>query len=480
MTTYPTTTDCGATAVVRTHRRAAWIAGVVIAAGCASTSAPEFERPDVPTKTNWSADLGEEWSLELDWWRRFGDPYLEQLIATAIERNAELSVIAARSGVARAYVRRAEASLLPTVAAGARQSSVATDGTPKVDVSEYGIGSELSWEIDVWGKARRGVEAQEAAYQSSLADWRAAHLALVGDVATAYLQLRLIDEQVDRQQQAIQRGEEILSIYNDMHAEGLIAQTDPLRQESELNALRAGLIDLERSRQLAVNGLSTLVGEPAGNIVIPDTTEFFDISPVDVPAGLPSEILSRRPDLVAAEYRLLQAVNLNAQARLAQLPSIGLTSVGGTAAYNPTELFRTLTGTIGSFVRFPVFDPNVRARIRVSDAQIEVAETEYRAAVFRAFEEVENALTNVSKRKERNAELLKRIDNLAEAQQQLSDRTRLGLASYLDLLEGQRSLLNAQQDFLLNRWQTLIDTVTLFKAVGGGWPPEQVGAQTIG
>ena len=128
-------------------------------------------------------------------------------------------------------------------------------------------------------------------------------------------------------------------------------------------------------------------------------------------------------------------------------------------------------------IRFPVFDPAVRARIRVSEAQVYVAEEQYRVVVIRAFEEVENALTNVSKRREQSTELADRVTTLVKAEQDVREMLDRGLVSYLYMLEGQRSLLDAEQQYLRNRWQILMDTVTLFKAVGGGWPPEQVGSR---
>lgn len=456
--------------------RTGLIASAAVLSACASLKGTEFKTPTVPEKTGWSRELSAEWAIEAEWWRRFGDPYLDELVQNAVDGNADLQVLAGRSEVAKAYISQAQAGLFPSIAAGTSTGTTMVGKSPSIERTQFGTGAEMSWEIDVWGKARKGIAAQKAAYQSSLADWRAGRLALVSDVAIAYLQLRLLDEQIVRQEQAIERNNEILKIYTDMHNQGLRPETDVLRQNAELNAQRAGLIDLRRSRELAVNGLATLLGTPAGNLQIPNTASLMDIEPVPVPAGLPSEILARRPDIVAAEYRLLQSCNLESQARLAQLPAIGLTGIGGTAAYDLDDMFRTYTGGLSSFVRFPVFDASVRAQIRVSEAQVSVAEDEYRAIVVRAFEEVENALTNVFRRKEQSLELENRTISLSLAEESVKAQLDLGLVSYLDMLEGQRSLLDAEQQMLANRWQILIDTVTLYKAVGGGWPREQIGS----
>lgn len=453
--------------------------GIVLALllpACSSLTTPEYQTPEVPAKTNWSRDIGDERSIEADWWRRFGDSNLEELVQKAVDDNVDLSVLASRSDVAKAYISQAQAGLFPAISAGTATSTTVAGQSPSIDATQYGTGAEMSWEIDIWGKTRKGVAAQEASYRATLADWRAGHLALVSDVAIAYMQLRLLDEQIARQQQSIGRGEEVLSIYTEMHAQGLASQTNVLQQRAELSRQKASLIDLQTSRELTVNGLATLVGIPAGNLRVPDTGSLMGIEPVPVPAGLPSEILARRPDIVAAEYRLLQACELEGQARLAQLPSVGLTGVGGTAALDLGDVVKTWTGGLSSFVRFPVFDANVRAQIRVSDAQVTVAEDEYRAIVMQAFEEVENALTSVSGRKKQSVELENRTASLELAEQDMQAQLELGLVSYLDVLEGQRSLLDAEQQQLMNRWQILMDTVALYRALGGGWPKEEVGA----
>jgi multidrug efflux system outer membrane protein len=449
---------------------------LLLLSSCSSLKTPEYGTPEVPAKTQWTEDMGEEWSVEIDWWRRFGDPYIEQLVQTAVDGNADLRVLASRSEIANAYISQARSGLFPTLAMGTSSSTSFADSSPSTNVTQYNAGAEMSWELDIWGKTRKGVAAQKAAYQASLSDWRAGHLSLVSDVANAYLQLRLLDEQIVRQQQSIGRGGEILSIYTEMHEQGLVAQTSVLQQSAELSRQKVSLIDLRTSRELTVNGLATLVGIPAGNLQIPDTGSLMGIQPVAVPAGLPSEILVRRPDIVAAEYRLLQACELEGQARLAQLPSVGLTGVGGTAALDLGDIVKTWSGGLSAFVRFPVFDANVRAQIRVSDAQVTAAEDEYRAVVMRAFEEVENALTSVSGRKLQSVELERRNASLERAETDVQAQLELGLVSYLYVLEGQRSLLDAEQQLIINRWQILMDTVALYKAVGGGWPKEEVGA----
>ncbi len=450
---------------------------LVTSLGCASmTQTPVYERPEVPiTKRDWSVELAQERRIDLKWWQAFGDPLLDELMERAIEQNLDLQVLAARMEVAGASIESARARLLPVFNAGTRVDSRDISGATDLGTSnKLGTGSEMVWELDVWGKARKGVAASKASLAASEAEWRAGYLVMAGAVADAYFQVRQSDQQISRQQAAIDAAKQILDVQRDMHKRGMIPRTELSQQEAELNSLRAQKLELERVRALSVNALATVTGVAAGDFQIPSTLEYPELQVVAVPAGLPSDMLSRRPDLVAAEYRLLQAVELEGQARLARLPTIGLTGLGGSASYGLSNLLQTWTAGLSNVVQFPVFDPNIRARLRVSEAQVAVAEAEYRVAVMRAFEEVENVLINLQSRMRQRQELTARERRLQSVQEQLDAQLRMGLISQLELLEQQRSLLAAEQAVLANRWQLLVDNVSLFKAVGGGWEEDIV------
>jgi outer membrane protein TolC len=194
----------------------------------------------------------------------------------------------------------------------------------------------------------------------------------------------------------------------------------------------------------------------------------------EVPGGLPSQLLKRRPDIVAAEYRVLETYDLTGQAKLAQLPSISLTGRGGTSSFALTDLLKSFTFGLLPSINFPIFDPGVKARIKTSEAQAKVTEQEYRRTVMGAFEEVENSLVNLDAHKKQRAELQQQVDQLRTVAQQSDAQLREGVASQLEVFEVERSLLSAQLALLANHQQILSDTVTLYKALGGGWPPEEV------
>jgi NodT family efflux transporter outer membrane factor (OMF) lipoprotein len=466
----------------RHHPRPAYRIGAALTlacwlAGCTGLGGPEYQRPDVAAKDSWSQPQGvtvsAEATIQPDWWTGFGDPYLNQLIERAIADNIDIRILAARSGVAQAGIDQASAGLLPTLTGGAGTDTSKVTGSPQS--TKYSTGAEASWELDIWGKVRKGVDAQEAEYQASEADWRAGYLTLVSQVGSAYFQIRQFDEQMETQRETIERNREILAMYQGMYQEGLVPNTQVLQQQAEINRLQNQLLELQRLRKLTENSLATLLGMSADTLHVPRAALRRAVAPLEVPAGLPSDLLARRPDIIAAEYRVLRAYNLEGQARLARLPSLSLTGRAGKAAFSLADLLDTTTLGLSSLLSFPIFDPNVRARIKVSEAQTQVVEEEYRRTVITAFEEVENALTNLAARNAQQQELASRREKLTVVSDQVYAQLDEGLVSQLEVFEVERSLLDSEQQMLANHWQILTDTITLYKALGGGWPRETVG-----
>jgi NodT family efflux transporter outer membrane factor (OMF) lipoprotein len=454
------------------------LAGGMLLAGCADTSMPDYRRPDAPAKAGFSqrgdaAPVSAAQTISPDWWREFHDADLNDLVAKAIAGNIDIRILAARIRVANAQIGEARAGALPTLDAGAGASFEKSTG--QNFSKQFSLGTQVNWDIDIWGKVEKGVQAQQAEYSASEADWRAGYLNLVSDVSTTYFQILQLDEQLAQQQQALQRGRSILSTYEAMHANGLLPNTRVLQQRAEVNGLTRDLLELKRSRDLAGNALCTLLGVPAGEFLVPPGQLQQRVALPVVPAGLPSELLKRRPDIVAAEYRVLEAYHLTGQAKLAQLPSVSLTGRGGSSSFALGDLLRSFTLGFLPSINFPIFDPSVKARIKTSEAQGEVAEQQYRRTVIGAFEEVENALVNLDAHKKQRLELEQQVGHLKTVEAQFQGQLKEGVVSQLDVFESERSLLAAQLALLANHQQLLSDTVTLYKALGGGWPPVVVG-----
>jgi NodT family efflux transporter outer membrane factor (OMF) lipoprotein len=452
------------------------VATALLLAACADTSMKPYQTPAVPAKSAWSNSatlpLSRTELIVPGWWRGFGDPTLDQLVDRAAAGNFDLAVLAARIGVASAQIGEARAGALPTLEAGAGASFEKTTG--QKFTKTFNLATQTNWDIDIWGKVEKGVQAQKAEFSATEADWRAGYLKLVSDVSTTYFQILQFDEQIDQQQNTLARNRDILTTYQAMEQNGLIPHTRVLQQSAEVNRLSTDLIELRRLRALAGNALATLIGVPAGEYQVPAGRLQERVKVPEVPEGLPSQLLKRRPDIVAAEYRVLEAYDLVGQAKLAQLPSISLTGRGGTSSFALSSLFKSFTFGLLPSINFPIFDPGVKAHIHTSEAQTRVAEQQYRSTVMAAFEEVENALVNLDAHRKQRALLLQQVDQLQLVATTTDAQRKEGVASQLEVFETERSLLSAQLALLANQQQILSDTVTLYKAVGGGWPPVEV------
>jgi len=469
-------------------RRAPMLFGFTLCAallaGCAEFRAPDYKRPETPAKAAWTSNeavsVSPSETIVPEWWKGFGDPYLDQLVAKALAGNYDIKVLAARIRVANAQIAEARAGALPVFDVGGGVDIEKTTGQP---VSRtYNLGATVSWDIDVWGKVEKGVQAQSAEFHATEADWRAGYLSLVSDVSITYFTILQLDEQISQQSLTLSRNKDILKTYKAMLTNGLIPQIRVMQQQAEINRLTKDLIELRRSRDVSENALATLVGVPAGDFKVPAGRLQDRVKLPVVPAGLPSQLLARRPDIVAAEYRVLSAYDLVGQARLAQLPSISLTARGGTASFALSDLLKSFTFGFMPSINLPFLDPNVRARVKTSEANIGVVENEYGRTVMNAFEEVESALVNVDAHKRQRIELQQQVDQLRVVATQIEAQAREGIASQLEVFESERSLLTAQQDLLAVHQQILADTVTLYKALGGGWPSADVrnGASSVG
>jgi NodT family efflux transporter outer membrane factor (OMF) lipoprotein len=446
----------------------------ILLCSCADVSMAPYKRPETAEKTSWSrpAEVSAASTITPYWWREFGDPYLDELVNKAIEGNIDIKILAARIQVANAEIGEAHAGALPTADLGAGASFEKSTG--QKTTKQFNLGGQVNWDIDVWGKVEKGVQAQKAEYKASEADWRAGYLTLVSSVSTSYFQILQLDEQIDRQQNALDKNKQILGIYQAMVSNGLLPNTRVLQQRAEINRLTNDLLELHRSRDLLGNALATLLGIPAGNFTIPAGHLQEKVRLPVVPAGVPSEVLKRRPDVVAAEYRVLEAYDLVGQAKLAQLPSISLTGRGGTSSFALTDLLRSFTFGLLPSINIPLLDPGVKAHVKTTEAQTKVVEQQYRGTVIGAFKEVEDALVNLDAHKKQRIELQQENDHLKIVADQIEAQLKEGVVSQLELFETQRSLLAAQLALLANHQQILSDTVTLYKVLGGGWPNIEV------
>ena len=444
-------------------------------AGCAKLAGPAYSPPEPPEKAAWSLNAAEPESsaaIAADWWSGFGDAYLSELIERALAESQDIKILVARVEAAGVGLDQERSNNIPkvTLNTGSNASFQRGSTTNNINANLGG----LNWELDIWGKVRKSVRAQEAEHHASEADYRAGYLTLTADVGATYLEIRAMDERIDSQRAALEKNQRILGVYQAQFREGIVARTEVLRQQAETRDIKRNLIDLKRQRAIAVNRLASLLGVPAGTFEVARADANQPLQTPPTPAGLPADLLARRPDILAAEYRVLKAHHLIGQARLARLPSISLTGAGGLSSAALSALLDSWTFGLGLALKLPIFDPSIALNIKSREIEHRISEEEYRKTVIQAFEEVENALINLASRKEQLQELAKQLDELRIVNQQKIAQLEAGMVSQLDVLEAERSLLSNEQSLLELKYQILADSITLYKTLGGGWPKQTV------
>jgi NodT family efflux transporter outer membrane factor (OMF) lipoprotein len=450
----------------------------LMAGGCSHLAGPDYQRPDVPGVSAWTnpANTNEIASLRTDWWKEFGDNELTLLIEQAITNNYDLRVAAGRVERARALASVADSRRLPTLGlnAGASFELQESGPGPAQSSENYQLGAGVNWEIDIWGKLAKGARAAEAEIEASGADWRAAYLQIASEMARQYFRLRQLDELMRIYDLYIADSERILGIYEARAAESLISGDVVLRQRAELRRLERERQELTRDRLTVQNGIAALLGQPAGTLEIPPADLRDVVAEVEVPAGLPSDLLERRPDILAAEYRVLAAFNLAGQARLDRLPSIALTGNAGSVSGSFGDLLNQWVLGGGPVISIPLFDPGKKAQVAVREADVKIASDQYRATVVRAFQEVEDTLINLSSRSGQLTKAGDALNDLQKANAINQAKFEEGLLSQLEVLEDQRSRLQSEQVALDLFARRLNDLVVLYKALGGGWSRESI------
>ncbi len=465
----------------RTMTRRSRLAAVItllgmILTGCSTPlGGGDYQRPELPGKANWSQLDGREITaseiIHPEWWKQFGDPYLDGLIDQALTESLDLSLATLRLEQAGIEVKDRRRSLFPEFDLDPTARVDGGKQTTTTDSSNVAL--DVSWELDIWGRIRKDVNAQVANYRSTEMLWRATYLKLVSDVAARYFAIRQFDEQIEHQSNSLENSKSLLGIYKQQFAEGMVPRTRILNQQSEINSLTGQLVELKRGREESELKLATLLGQPAGQLRVPEGS-IEALSLIDVPVVLPGDILAQRPDILAAEFGVLRAHQLLGKARLARLPTLNLTS-----SLNLVDLVST-TWTWGLSTSFKgMFDRDVGVNIDSSEVSLKSSVEEYRVKVLNAFEEVEIALLNLRARKEQMALLQAQIDDLTTVRNVNLQRLRAGLISQLEMFETERTLLSAQQSLLAAYQQVLTDTVVLYIALGGGWPAEVVEEQSV-
>jgi multidrug efflux system outer membrane protein len=451
---------------------------VLLLAGCAV--GPSYKRPEtVPVPTAWrdtTAALRDSSYANLPWWSVLGDTTLQGLIRTALKENRDVHIALARVNEARAMLGIQRLEQLPQIdiVGGLRHPEGADSLLTGLTPHDIGyIGASLNWELDLWGRVRRLSESAKASLLASEQGRRGVILTVVSEVARAYLELLDLDGQVaiaDSQRVIRQQS---LDLARARFEGGLTSELDVRQGENALAVAEGQHARALRERTQKENELSVLLGRPPGSIPrgLPLTQQQF---PNVIPAGLPSELLERRPDVLQAEEQL-HAANARIGAAIGALfPTISLTSAGGTISDEIGNLFKTGTGFFsiaGSLLQPLINSGRNRKQVAAERARTEAAVGQYENTVLNAFREVEDGLVSVQRLRE-EADAAGRAATAAGLAVGLAgDRYEGGVDTYLNLLDAQRTQLDAQlQESQLQRQQR-VAVVRLYKALGGGWDP---------
>lgn len=421
---------------------------------------------------------------QLAWWDYFSDPMLRQVIADALEHNRDLQRAVLRVAEAEAMLQLRRADLWPTVGldgqALRRGLPAELSPTRSSQVSaEYGLMVGLnSWELDLWGRIRH---LNEAALEEFLAGSYARHAVqagLISEVARVYLSLQTLDEQIDIARQSIESRQESYRIFKRRYEVGASSLLELTQVETLLMQARLLLSQLQQQRGDFLNALVVLVGKPMDFNVPGRVTKAsyskggaVDTAFSPIAIGLPSEVLLRRPDIVAAEHRLRSSQANIAAARAAYFPRIALTTGAGTASAQLSGLFGGGSGTwlFSPVISLPIFDGGARAaNLQAAEVRSQIALVEYEKAIQQAFKEVSDAL-NHRLRLQEQVHLGQRVVQIQQERARLSQlRYDSGAVSYLDVLDAQRELLSAQQQLAQDQGGLRLSEVALYSALGGG------------
>ncbi len=458
----------------------ALLAAAFLSAGC--TLGPDYQRPDVPLPEGWrEVETSEQESLaNTPWWELFQDPELVRLIGIALEENKDLLIAVERREEARAFYGFQRADLFPKVdlAASAGRVRASEQGIPALpsgtdnEASLYGVAGTVFWELDFFGRIRRATEAELALIYAAEESRRAVVLALVADVARAYVELRDLDRQLEISRRTLESRVQYVGLARERFEGGLTSELDLRQAEAEQHRTASLVHDFERLVAQKENELSALLGRNPGEVARGQALDQLAVPPA-VPSGLPSELLERRPDVRAAEEQLVSANARIGEAKALLYPSISLTGAFG---WESTELGDLLESpakswSIGANLLQPIFNSGQnRRRVEVAESQQRQALFAYERSVLLAFRDVEDALAGLRQSGLRRGSEGARVVAERKVLELAELRYRGGVAAYLEVLDAQRSLFDAELSETAAQRDELVALIQLYKALGGGWP----------
>lgn len=446
--------------------------------------AKNYEQPEfVETQNLYRTDHLPSDSLsmaDVSWKTMFTDPYLSQYIEEGLVNNMDIRIAIQQIVAAEAYLKQGKAGFFPTLNGNATASRsyfsgngqqgaiLSSLGTDHID--QFELAGALSWEADIWGKIRSNKRAFEAGYLQTVAAHQAVKTQLVSTIAATYYQLLALDSQLEITKQTIATRENSVETIKALKEAGQVTQVAVDQNIAQYNSARSLQVDLETALFKTENALSILLGK---------TPQYFDRSSIetqnidtDLKLGVPATLLRNRPDVIAAEYGLIQSFELTNVARSSFYPSLNLTASVGFQSldfddlFNANSLFSNLAGGITQ----PIFNQRrIRTQYEVNKAQQEQALINFKKSLLMAGNEVSNALFSYNAETQKFLYRQNEVEALRNAEINSEELLQNGYANYLDLLTARQSALNAELNVIDSKLQQLLTVVDLYQALGGGW-----------
>lgn len=453
------------------------VGSVLLLSGCALT--PDYERPELDLPKAWIETQDERSSIaNLEWWEIYQDEVLSNLIKLALEQNQDLAVALARMQEFDELITFTRAEQFPFLGvfggAGRGRQSREINSRATTD-NNFTLGANLSFEIDLWRKYSRATEAARADLLSTEAAYRNVTISLIAEVASGYLLLRDLDSRLEISESTAQGRRERLEIVRARFEKGTEAELDVNQAEVQLAIAEAAIAQFERGVAQTEHALRVLLGRYPGPIPRGEPIG-LGTWPIDVPAGLPSELLQRRPDLVDAEQRLHAETARVGVAQAMRFPALSLTAEVSAVAESLTDFNSTDAGEWNVFAGIlqPLFNSGqLKAQMKAQRARAEQAQHRYIGVLQNAFREVEDSLIATTTLRQEHAARQRQVTAAENASRLSQARYDGGVVDYLEVLDSERTLFDAQLSESSIRREALVAFVTLYKALGGGWSREE-------
>jgi multidrug efflux system outer membrane protein len=452
---------------------------LILSTGCAV--GPNYKKPAVPVPPEYRGLPADQMGKsdvasfgDQKWWDAFQDEALRDLIKTALKQNYDVRIAAARILEARAQLGITRADQLPSVAASAssvNERIAQSARIPSIETSAHQLSLSAAWELDFWGRYRRATESARASLLAQEWAQKAVISSLVSDLASAYFQLRELDLELEISRQTLGSRKDSLGLTQILADHGATSMLDVRQAEQLVFAAGASIPDLEQRIEQQENFISTLLGQNPQSI--PRGRKLLDQPhPLEVPAGLPSSLLERRPDIRQAEQQLIAANAQIGVAKAAYFPQISLTADGGYQSSALTGLFAGPAGfwSIGGSAVQPVFEGGrIRNRVRFAEAQTQEATVFYERTIQQAFRDVSDALVAYRKSQEFRIQQ-EQLTRAADDAKNLSNmRYKGGATSYLEVLDSDTRYFSAQLTLAQAQLRELEALVQIYRSLGGGW-----------